>query len=151
MASKEKMNLLRLAPERFSRLRNTLMQLEDTCNDTHFGSQLLKDTLFLQFIIFINRNFLGHKLDIQNTDVEFDETIDEILQYINRNLSDDLSVDRLAAICHLSKYYLMHRFKQQTGYTIHNYIVKKRLIAANTLIKEGKSCLQKAVLMRNIS
>jgi AraC-like DNA-binding protein len=36
----------------------------------------------------------------------------------------------------------MRKFKQQTGYTVHNYILQKRLIAATALIKEGKSVTQ---------
>lgn len=39
----------------------------------------------------------------------------------------------------MSKYYLMHKFKEQTGYTIHNYIIQKRLIMSNLLIKKGRS------------
>lgn len=142
MASKENLNLLRLTPDRLSGLKSTLFQLEDSCKNQDFGSQILKNSLFLQFIIYLNRNYLGYKSDIENTDIEYDETIGQILQYISRNLCDDLSIDKLASVCHLSKYYLMRKFKQQTGYTIHSYILKKRLIAANTLMKEGKSVTQ---------
>jgi AraC-like DNA-binding protein len=39
----------------------------------------------------------------------------------------------------MSKYHLMHKFKSQTGYTIHSYILQKRLMMANTLIKSGRS------------
>jgi AraC-like DNA-binding protein len=32
----------------------------------------------------------------------------------------------------------MHRFKNQTGYTIQSYILQKRLILANSMIKGGR-------------
>ena len=31
----------------------------------------------------------------------------------------------------------MRKFKEETGYTLHNYIVNKRLLMARTLISEG--------------
>jgi AraC-like DNA-binding protein len=142
MASQEKMNLLRLNPDGFSGIKKILLQLDDACKSQEFGSQLLKNSLFLQFIVYLNRIFLGHKADIQNPDIGYDETVGNLLQYINSNLCEDLSTDKVASVCHLSKYYLMRKFKQQTGYTIHNYILQKRLIAATALIKEGKSVTQ---------
>ena len=47
--------------------------------------------------------------------------MEEILRYIAANLEGDLSVDALAARFYMSRYYLMHRFKEITGYTVHQY------------------------------
>ena len=47
------------------------------------------------------------------------------LKYINNNLSQDLSVELICKEFFISKYYLMHKFKNETGYTLHNYIIKK--------------------------
>lgn len=138
-ASNDNKNVLRLAPERFSALKNILLQLEDTCNSREFGSQLLKDSIFLQFIIHLNRDSLNHSSVLQAPDVTRDELIDTLLNYISHHLRDDLSADTLASIVHLSKYHLMRRFKQQTGHTLHGYIIKKRLIAATAMLKEGSS------------
>lgn len=142
MTSKKNSNLLRLPPERFSELRNNLLHLENTYNNTDFGNRLLRKSLFLQFIININKNCLDYRFDLHNTDIQFDETIDTVLQYINRNLCEDLSIDTLALACHLSKYHLMRRFKQQTGHTLHHYIIKKRLMTANHMLKKGTSVTQ---------
>ena len=67
----------------------------------------------------------------------FDSQIASILQYINHNLKEDLSVETLSARYYVSKYHLMRKFKQETGYTLHNYIVNKRLLMARTLISNG--------------
>lgn len=37
----------------------------------------------------------------------------------------------------MSKYYLMRKFKAQTGSSLHSYIVQKRLVYAKTLIRQG--------------
>ena len=38
---------------------------------------------------------------------------------------------------YLSRYHLMHLFKQATGYTIGNYITEKRLLLARDLLRSG--------------
>ena len=138
-ASEKKLNLLRVTPESLFGIKNVLAQLEEAFKNQEFGSRVLQNALFLQYIVQLNRVYLGIESDIEQPDIEYDETIGRILHYINTNLSEDLSMDKLASVFYLSKYYLMRKFKQQTGYTVHNYILQKRLIAANTLIKEGKS------------
>ena len=36
----------------------------------------------------------------------------------------------------------MHRFKEQTGYTLHNYISQKRLILAKELLLNNESVMK---------
>ena len=61
-----------------------------------------------------------------------DSQIEELLRYINHNLTEDLSIETLARKYYLSKYHMMRKFKEETGYTIHNYIISKRLLLART-------------------
>lgn len=141
-AAKEQQHILRLTPEDFSGLNKLLNELETTDKSRAFGSRLLRDALFLQFIIHLNRTYLGAKTELEAEDVSYDEVIGTLLGFINTHLEEDLSTERLASVCHLSKYHLMRRFKAQTGHTLHGYIIKKRLIAASRLLKEGKSVTQ---------
>ncbi|KAB3536317.1 AraC family transcriptional regulator [Alkaliphilus pronyensis] len=141
IANNKNLNLLRLGPSQKTYIENLLLELEKECNCNSFGSKLLSNSLFLQLIININRAFLGitnYQLSI-NEDLTYDESISNIISYINENIADDLSIDKLAAQFFLNKHYLMHKFKRQTGYTLYNYILQKRLIKAKSLIKEGKS------------
>ncbi len=137
-AASQKFNLLRLSPEGVSTIRQILFSLEEACKDQEFGSQVLQNSLFLQLLVLLNRAFLGIETPGLHQDIECDAAIEDILEYINGNLGEELSVDQLASLFYTSKYYLMRKFKKQTGYTLHNYIQQKRLIAANGLIKEGK-------------
>ena len=41
---------------------------------------------------------------------------------------------------------MMRKFKEETGYTIHNYIISKRLLLARTKISEGTPILKAAQL-----
>jgi len=92
----------------------------------------------LQLIVYVNRLFLGTEDHKETNDVEYDEAVAAILNYINESLKETLSIEGIAEKFYMSKYYLMHKFKAQTGYTVHNYILQKRLILARELIKKGK-------------
>ncbi len=60
-----------------------------------------------------------------------------LLKYINLNINESLSLDELAQRFNLSKFYLTRRFKELTGLSLHQFIVKKRLTKARYLISIG--------------
>jgi AraC-like DNA-binding protein len=143
LAVKQKFNLLRLSGDRLKELKAVLAQFETSCKSTDFGSQILRNSLFLQFIVQVNRLYLqlqdSSYTDSLEEDITYDEQIGSVLGYINENLCGDLSIEGIAESFYMSKYHLMHKFKGQTGYTIHNYIIQKRLLLANSMIKKGRS------------
>ena len=95
-------------------------------------------------MVYLNRIFLEKQYIFDKKSYTFDSQIANILQYINHNLKADLSVEALAAKYYVSKYHLMRKFKEETGYTLHNYIVNKRLLMARTLISEGMPVIKAA-------
>lgn len=58
----------------------------------------------------------------------------KLIQYIEEHLSEDLSLQRLAAEVNFSRYHLCRVFKNYTGYTLNQYIVSKRIEKARSLI-----------------
>ncbi|WP_297133303.1 AraC family transcriptional regulator [Terrisporobacter sp.] len=136
LASENKYNLLRLSQASTSNIKSFVFQIKDCENSGEFGSDVLKNALFLQLMVLINRLFLtSEKTNID--DITCDKNIEEVLKYINDNIDKDLSIDSIASKFFISKYYLMRKFKAQTGSSIHSYIIKKRLILSKNLIHEG--------------
>lgn len=137
-ACERREHLLRLPPEQLPGFSGLLRRLEDALKSNEFASALLCDTLFLQLIIFLNRAVLagGTAACSCLDDIRYDSRIEEILRYIETHLSEDLSAGSLASRFYLSKSYLMHRFREQTGCTLHSYIRQKRLLYARHLLKE---------------
>jgi len=133
-SSQNKYNLLRLNLRSIETIKSLLYQIKDCNSSNEFASDILKDALFLQFMVILNRLYLQNQSSNKNEDIVYDETIEKLLIYINDNLTKDLSIDKLAEEFFTSKYYLMRKFKSQTGSSIHNYIVQKRLILAKSLI-----------------
>ena len=66
-----------------------------------------------------------------------DEKTVAILQYLNVRLTERIAIDNLAARLYLSKFHMMRRFRARTGCTIHGYLVGKRLLPAQELMRGG--------------
>ena len=137
LASERKLNLIRLSSKHINSLKQNLAELEKEIQDKAFGSTILRNALFLQFMVKINRLFLGMDANKNIDDIKYDPRVENILSCINSNLDKDLSIDLLSKTFYLNKYYLMHLFKEETGYTLYNYILKKRIIKASALMKSG--------------
>lgn len=60
-----------------------------------------------------------------------------IISYINRKLSEDISLDGICREFYISKPQLCRIFKKATGSTVWDYITVKRLVTARGLIQSG--------------
>lgn len=143
-ANDRSFNLIRLDSKTQERLKQLLYELEAALKDPEFGSDLLSEGIFTQFMVYINRIFLKKQYIFDSHSYTCDSQIEDLLRYINQNLTEDLSIEVLAKKYYLSKYHMMRKFKEETGYTIHNYIVSKRLLAARTRISDGMPVLKAA-------
>ena len=123
------------APGR-ERLAALLRQLEDALSDDGFGAQALCDALLIQLLVLVGR---AAPRDGRSTGPgsRRDEKISQVLTYINEHPDGDLTVERLSGQAFLSKYHFMRRFREQTGVTVHTYIMQRRLTAAARLIRSG--------------
>lgn len=98
-------------------------------------SSTLKNALFFEVLVRIGR-CIQSEIHME-PGIFSDELIKDVTDYINANLSLDLSIEEIAAALFVSKSYLMHRFKDITGDTIHQYVIRKRLAVASSLIASG--------------
>ena len=128
VAIKNNYNLLRLNIKSIEIIKNIIQDIQGCDNSNEFGSEILKESLFVQLMVLMNRLFLNSDKNRDMEDIQYD---------INSNLENDLSIDTIASNFFISKYYLMRKFKSQIGSSIHNYIIQKRLILAKSLISEG--------------
>ena len=67
------------------------------------------------------------------------KNVRQIIEYINQNLTERLSLDDLAAKFFLTKQYLCKVFKKSTGITINKYISYKRVVLVRELYSKGVS------------
>ena len=112
------------------------------CRDSQeFGSSTLSYIYLVEFLVYLNRAYFATSEDIRK-DVTENEKINEVVSYINDHLADDLTLDRLADACYISKSHLAHQFKTYTGLTLYQFIIKKRVTVARNLIREGEPVME---------
>lgn len=143
-ANDRSFNLVRADSALQERLKDLLPEIEQTLQNKHFGDTVLRNALFTQFMIYINRIFLRTSSSPDEKTYSSDTQVEQLLKYLNRNLSENLSIDQLANRFFFSKYHMMRKFKNETGYTIHNYITSKRLLMARSLISQGMPVMKAA-------
>ena len=99
-------------------------------------NKVYAETLVLQLLLSCTRH-LEHGGLITEQKASYNKKMLEVIRYINEHYMDDLSVETLSKRFFFSRYHLMRQFKEATGYTLHNYINNKRLLAARDAIKTG--------------
>ncbi len=65
--------------------------------------------------------------------------INSIIEYINENITEDLSLDKIAGKFFLTKQYLCKVFKKNTGYTVNKYISYRRIVFVRESYFNGMS------------
>ncbi len=136
-AHKEQSHVLRVRSYANSSLCSAVRSLEASIPDNGYASELYHEILFLAFMIELNRAAIRNDIAYISNSAS-NETILAVLDYLNQHLTEDINIDHLAEHFFLSRYYLMHAFKEETGYTIGNYISTKRLLLAKDLIQSGR-------------
>jgi len=136
-AHKEQSHVLRIKSFANSHLNSCILRLEASLQDTDFAKDLYHEILFLEFMIELNRSTLCDAISYISTTAA-NKTILSVMEYVNQHLTEDICIDTLAEQFFLSRYYLMHAFKEETGYTIGNYLATKRLLLAKEMIATGK-------------
>ena len=105
-----------------------------------FGSDIVDRSVFAEMMVFLTSVFLqrGDK-DAVRREHPYHSQVDEILTYINQNISAPLTIDELSGHFYLSASYLCRIFKSATGMTINKYITAKRITLSKEFLSSGLS------------
>lgn len=69
--------------------------------------------------------------------------VESLIDYIEKNLNEDLTLDKIADDLNYSKYYITRIFSEKTGTTIYKYIQGRRLtLAALKLVETKKPIIE---------
>ena len=111
---------------------------------TYSGGKIdaMRDILIVQLLIQLGS--LTEEPNHETVTEKHDVKIEQVLSYINENLTENLSVDELADMVYLSKYHFMRLFKENTGSSVHAYVRQRRLMHASRLIRSGVPAVQAA-------
>ena len=128
---------------------NLLAALSQACRElsgSEHAHKALAEAYLCQILIQLDRQAMREE-SLETPGLHFsDRKVEEIITYIHHHLTEELSLDELSSRFYLSKSYLMHKFKCETGSSIHAYIQEKRLLRAAEYIRQGRPVIESATL-----
>ena len=140
-ASQRKYKLIRPESDVTTHLKGICEKMLRSRDEDAFGSGTLAYIYLLEFLVYLNRAYFATPEEIRK-DVTENEKINEVVAYINDNLTADLTLDQLAEACFISKSHLAHQFKTYTGLTLYQFIIKKRVTVARNMLREGAPVME---------
>lgn len=130
-------HVLRLKEKQRQKLFAQLSRLEEALGSQEFGRTVLSSALLLRLLVQIGRYQRQADAHHPKPAEPHNSRVLEIMRYMDAHLAEDLNVDLLAEQFYVSKYHMMHLFRQQTGFTVHTYLLQRRLLHARQLMEGG--------------
>lgn len=123
----------------FNSILSKLFYVIEELRGDRFGREAQLNISVSELILTISRLAFEQ---FNNRKVSQDALYQNICDYIERNIDEDLTLDSIAGHFFLSKFYISHVFKENIGLSIHKYIAKKRLKLCHDAIKGGEPISQ---------
>lgn len=130
-------HVLRLREKERKKVFALAQTLERELSDKKYGGEILSNGTLLRLLVEIGRNQRQEGALNLSPVTPKDPRIVEWMAYLDRHLSEDLDMDTLTERFFISKYHMMRLFRKETGFTIHTYLLQRRLLAARQQIEQG--------------
>lgn len=109
-------------------LKMLLNEAEEEIKDYEIICRNLAEILL---IYLIRKQNLGMH---QSLDTKMSKECGAAKRYIDSNYMDNITLDLLAALTHMNKFYLVHSFTRYTGMSPINYLTQRRIQVATELL-----------------
>lgn len=110
--------------------------LEELKQEHFFGDDVIKNSIMIQLLAFLNKCFLtNHKTE----EKIYNEQLKKAIFFINEHLTEDINLEMIAKNSYISVNHLCKLFKSTLGTTVMKYIIGKRISQAKKYLKKGYS------------
>ena len=119
----------------FNNIQSKMLSLIEEMQTNHFGQESFVNLKVFDLILQINRLVYEQKNPYHaGQDISLYQNL---CNYIEEHLDEELSLGSLADKFFVSKYYIAHLFKNNLGISLHQFITKKRLALCREAILAG--------------
>lgn len=123
-------------------IQGIFLTLKDELESQKLAGNLLIDSLKTTLAIHLLRKYCTTKPKLSSYGNSLSRSkFKPVTEYIKEHLASDLKVIELAAIANLSPYHFIRLFRNATGKTPHQYILKQRVIQAQYLLQHHNSTI----------
>lgn len=110
-----------------------------------FGRELLCRSLAASLLVHLNRIARGTVDTAALDEIHVSPLVQQVSSYLDAHIDEAITLDAVAQAAFLSKYYLERKFKEETGASIYQMLLQKRMIRARNLMREGFPLMQVAM------
>ncbi len=119
-----------------SRVRQLMRDLYIAQNSKEFGMDIQAEVLVRSILLVLCQHVNNVKSYEQNI-YSSSQLVSKTVEYIDSHIDENLDLDTLAKVTFVSKFYLSRVFSKETNSSIHQYIIKKRLLLSKRYIEQG--------------
>ncbi len=119
----------------FNTLQTKMIRLLEEMRGDRFGKEIQLQLYVNDLVLHINRfvyEQIESKSNSNNNTLYYN-----LIEYIETNLTNELTLESIAEHFYVSKYHIAHIFKENIGISIHQYITKKRLSLCQQAMKSN--------------
>lgn len=116
--------------------RSAADKLIEVLSSKKYGKDVLSIAYLTELLVLTNTIFRSSKTI---SPVPMLKIISDVMAYIDQNLDSHLTLEDLSKQLSISKFYLCHQFKEQTGSSLYNYIIMRKLALSRKLLSDGCS------------
>lgn len=124
----------------FHTIQSKIIQLLMEMQSNRFGRDPLLTLYAGDLILHVNR--LVYEKEHPEAAAVSDTLYQNVCNFIEGHIDEDLSLDRLSMEFYVSKYHISHVFKDNLGLSVHQYITKKRLALCRQALLGGHSVIE---------
>lgn len=128
---RHRISLNREQQQRFLYLVNKITSASGYAHD------ITEQAAFMELMVMINALSRTNEAENTETPYKYNRQVEDILAYINRNITQPITVTQLAEHFFLSDSYICRIFRQTTGTTIGKYITARRISITKALLNDG--------------
>lgn len=131
-------NVLKLSYQQQLVVENFFNKMIEEAKNKSFAFEAYLQSLLSQLVIYLCRNTCGISTEPFEHPSEMHKKVSEIVQYININYSQPLTLSVLSEKFFISQYHLARIFKKATGFTFVEYLNSVRIKHAQKFLLESK-------------
>lgn len=136
---RENMNPFFHHPEQFDDLMQLFCQIDRYAAEREEGYQELCQFLMLASLELVKRMVRGRR---DAFEMPAESIFGQIAKYIDQHYAEDVSVEQLVKQFYISPYHLSHMFRHKTGYSLKQYILRRRIGEAQIRLVQTQDSVQ---------
>lgn len=138
-----KPNIIATGEEECRELASIMHKLHGVYSNDRYGKDVLCNAYMAQALVLMNSCI--QKRDVLKLPNTMPDLVEKTLNFINKNLPDYITLEELSKELYHNGIYISRRFKEITGLTIKDYILRKRISLSQHYLTKGYSVADSAL------